>query len=569
MIKHEAAKKMEIGLIKRKIFVGGLAKMVNEEDLYNYFSTFGEIEKVILNREHYTNKSRCCGFILFRDEGSARDVLSYRKGHFLMGKYFGCKPCKLRSDIEVNGYYGLEGPGETTPPVSETPKEAPRDPNNKFTAQELYQAHFPNLKVTKKTKTPSTPEEPKKEEEKKKVDLEEQERLQKELIARRKEKKLAAKMKKKALEYDPIYNSNYDDVGYVKKKAKTGKEGDKSINHVQTGSVVDYDEKPDLSSQPWRKNQIKVEPKRGKKLRKNQKNRSSRQPRSHPDDPVQPRLKRRGIIQSQMDPESSFNNRNRSSYRDFDYSNAFHSNSSYRNSRDGSNYRGYGDNNNDYYREDYNRDFYNDGYRGGQSGYHNRDDRNGGIRGQDVSSLDKFRTSIKESVSYFMSKIKYKFRATPYQLTDQEFSMLLLSENWSLPILLSQEVDFSEEFGMGFDHVEEACYQPYWERPQAGNFQGPGQFNNYGQYGASEGYSRGQGYPRDVNYINNHNQWKKKQENDDDDDIADWWAEVEEKNENQFVENDRKPRRTNCNVEKTELIIPQNRENLHLNLEVG
>ncbi len=52
----------------KKIFVGGMSKLVQEEDLVEYFSLFGPVEKATVTRNHATNESRGCGFVVFKME---------------------------------------------------------------------------------------------------------------------------------------------------------------------------------------------------------------------------------------------------------------------------------------------------------------------------------------------------------------------------------------------------------------------------------------------------------------------------------------------------------------------
>jgi RNA recognition motif-containing protein len=101
VVSQEEAKKKEQMLLKRKIFVGGLKKSVTEQDLLNYFNNFGAVEKVIISREHYTDISRGCGFVIFKSIKSAKKTLYFKGAHKLHGKQFGCKSCKSRE--EING----------------------------------------------------------------------------------------------------------------------------------------------------------------------------------------------------------------------------------------------------------------------------------------------------------------------------------------------------------------------------------------------------------------------------------------------------------------------------------
>lgn len=85
---------------KRKIFIGGLDKKVNEYQLKEYFSKYGEVERATINREHYTDKSRGSGFILFSDSDSAKRALNDPSPHILNNKLFDCQPCLLRNEIK-------------------------------------------------------------------------------------------------------------------------------------------------------------------------------------------------------------------------------------------------------------------------------------------------------------------------------------------------------------------------------------------------------------------------------------------------------------------------------------
>ena len=49
-----------------KLFVGSLAASVTEQDLYKYFSQFGEVKSCFIKFDLGTNKSRGFGFVVFR-----------------------------------------------------------------------------------------------------------------------------------------------------------------------------------------------------------------------------------------------------------------------------------------------------------------------------------------------------------------------------------------------------------------------------------------------------------------------------------------------------------------------
>ena len=53
----------EQSIFQRKIFVGGLHQMSTGNDMFNYFSQFGEVEQAIIMKDKCTGKSR--GILLY------------------------------------------------------------------------------------------------------------------------------------------------------------------------------------------------------------------------------------------------------------------------------------------------------------------------------------------------------------------------------------------------------------------------------------------------------------------------------------------------------------------------
>jgi heterogeneous nuclear ribonucleoprotein A1/A3 len=104
VLHHERAKENAISQKRRKIFVGGLSKHVTENDLEIFFQNFGQVDKTIITREHYTNVSRGCGFVIFKNQIDANNVLKFKGKFILKGKEFGVKPCLLKEEIKkMNG----------------------------------------------------------------------------------------------------------------------------------------------------------------------------------------------------------------------------------------------------------------------------------------------------------------------------------------------------------------------------------------------------------------------------------------------------------------------------------
>ena len=73
------------------MFVGGLHPSLTTENLINYFSQFGQIEKGIIMTDKVTGKSRGFGFIIFSNKETIDKIMSYSNCHFLYGKWVECK----------------------------------------------------------------------------------------------------------------------------------------------------------------------------------------------------------------------------------------------------------------------------------------------------------------------------------------------------------------------------------------------------------------------------------------------------------------------------------------------
>ncbi|KAG9154966.1 hypothetical protein Leryth_012161 [Lithospermum erythrorhizon] len=70
----------------KKIFVGGLPLSLSEEDLKEYFSSYGEIIEYQIMLDHTTGRSRGFGFVTFEHEDSVDRIFSDGRMHELDGK---------------------------------------------------------------------------------------------------------------------------------------------------------------------------------------------------------------------------------------------------------------------------------------------------------------------------------------------------------------------------------------------------------------------------------------------------------------------------------------------------
>jgi len=82
----------------RKIFVGGLASTVTEEDVEDYFEQFGRVTEVELLKDRDTGRLRGFAFVTFEDEDSA-DKCIQRRSHEINKKLCEVKRAQTRSNL--------------------------------------------------------------------------------------------------------------------------------------------------------------------------------------------------------------------------------------------------------------------------------------------------------------------------------------------------------------------------------------------------------------------------------------------------------------------------------------
>lgn len=101
LLSENQAKNAATNQKQLKVFIGGITSHTKESDIKEYFSKFGRVNRAVVNKEHFTNKPRGSGFVIFHDVSSVAKVLS-QSVHILKGKQFDCQPCLLRDEIEKN-----------------------------------------------------------------------------------------------------------------------------------------------------------------------------------------------------------------------------------------------------------------------------------------------------------------------------------------------------------------------------------------------------------------------------------------------------------------------------------
>ncbi|CDW55285.1 RNA binding protein squid [Trichuris trichiura] len=85
---------------ERKIFVGGITWDTENDDLIQYFSTFGTVSNVQIKYDHYTRRSRGFAFVEFQDAEACQKALA-KKEVDIKGKKVEIKPAKSRENKKV------------------------------------------------------------------------------------------------------------------------------------------------------------------------------------------------------------------------------------------------------------------------------------------------------------------------------------------------------------------------------------------------------------------------------------------------------------------------------------
>lgn len=76
---------------QHKMFVGGLAHWISEEDLKTHFSIFGRIEKIKIPKNPKTRISKGYCFIFFKDKEALDSVLKFPKSHKIKNRVLDCQ----------------------------------------------------------------------------------------------------------------------------------------------------------------------------------------------------------------------------------------------------------------------------------------------------------------------------------------------------------------------------------------------------------------------------------------------------------------------------------------------
>ena len=80
------------------IYVGNLSYEVNEEDLQNAFSEFGEVESVKIIKDQYSGRSKGFGFVEMPDRNEANAAIEGLNSKEFKGRSIKVNKAKPRSD---------------------------------------------------------------------------------------------------------------------------------------------------------------------------------------------------------------------------------------------------------------------------------------------------------------------------------------------------------------------------------------------------------------------------------------------------------------------------------------
>jgi RNA recognition motif-containing protein len=89
-----------------KIYVGNLARTVNESDLRESFQAFGEVATASIIKDKISGESRGFGFIEMPNKEEAEKAISMLNGKDMKGRTATVNEAKPRTDSPRSGGFG-------------------------------------------------------------------------------------------------------------------------------------------------------------------------------------------------------------------------------------------------------------------------------------------------------------------------------------------------------------------------------------------------------------------------------------------------------------------------------
>jgi RNA recognition motif-containing protein len=95
---------------RSKIFVGGLDFKLTVDELRNHFQQYGDVVDACILKDIYTGQSRGFGFVTFKDEDVAQNLINNIQVTTINGRKADIKTAEVKQGQKQGGGYG-GGPG--------------------------------------------------------------------------------------------------------------------------------------------------------------------------------------------------------------------------------------------------------------------------------------------------------------------------------------------------------------------------------------------------------------------------------------------------------------------------
>jgi cold-inducible RNA-binding protein len=92
-----------------KLFVGGLAYSMNNQDLQAMFEAFGAVESAQIVMDKFTNQSKGFGFVEMTNDEDAQKAIAALNETEVNGRKIGVSVARPREDRPQNGGYNRGG----------------------------------------------------------------------------------------------------------------------------------------------------------------------------------------------------------------------------------------------------------------------------------------------------------------------------------------------------------------------------------------------------------------------------------------------------------------------------